>query len=331
MAKKILIVLGVLVLVGLIALGIVYMNLNGKYGLSTAPAADHTAVTTPDTRLRIAVNTLQLGKDALPYLPENLPIPGWVPWDIAELLQMGLPREVAVVGGSDYSTNALNLKVFANEQKGGPALPEYLNKEFSLPVKFPAVTWDSQGFTLEERGLLTAQGYLPLPVGLEDAILEAWDLEGPSDALEIHGGHLAEGVIDNRNGEIVTLIGGLAPLWDTTLATLKENPQFGMVMGIVENIHNLRLAVDFKNPDVVLIQIRIHAEEDTGGTLDFIVPMAMPQLAKQVQAQYQLTLESEAEWRADEETYVVDITLTGVEERIRNYVLSAIPTAPPAS
>ncbi len=327
MVKKIAIVLGILVAIGGLAGGIAFYKLNESYGLMTAKVVRHNAQVSQTTRLRISVDTLRLGEDLLPYLPENLPLPGWLPWDLPALLPKILPREVAILGGSDYAANAYNLTVFINEQKGGPMLPKLLNDQVQLPNRFPAVAWDDEGFQLKERGILTVEGQLPLPLGLEDRILETWSLDPPTEALQLYGKHMAEGVIDNRNGDILTLIGGLAPIWGTTLDQINKESNSAVMLGMLDHIHDIRIAVDLKNTDTLLLQIRIHAEKEVGGQLEFFIPFAMPMLAQQIKAQYGLTLESENTWNPDDETYTVDLSVTGVEEKFRDYFRSAIPTS----
>ena len=232
---------------------------------------------------------------------------------------------MALLGGSDYANNAFGLTIFINEQRGGPALSEILNSSGQFPKTFPAVTWANPVFQLQERGVLTGSGYLPLPAGLEDTILETWSLDSPGETLELYGNHLAEGVIDNRNGDIITLIGGLAPIWGTTLSQLRGDANGKIVLEMVEQIYDIRVAIDFKNPDTLLAQIRIHAAKDVGTQLEFFVPFAMPMLTPQLETQYGLSLKSENVWNPAEETYTLDLTISGVEKKLRNYFRSAIP------
>ena len=328
MAKKIALALGILAVIGVIAGGIAFYVMNGRFGLLTAHVVGHDLIAKPDTRLRIAVDTKRLGTELTPYLPEELPVPGWLPWDVPTLLPRVLPHEIAILGGSDYADSAFNLTVFINEQKGGPALPEYLNNQFKFQDRFPQIPWAEAGFHMEERGIVSIDGRLPLPLGLEDTILDLWSLDPPEDTLKLHGGHLAEGVIDNRNGEIITLIGGLAPLWQSSLERIKANSQYAAGIALVEQVYDARVAIDFKDVDTLLIQLRVHAAPDAGGQLEFFMPLILTMVSQQVQKQHGLTLESEYEWDGGEETYTCDIAVIGVEPKLKDYFKRALPSPP---
>ena len=330
MVKKIALVLAVLAVIGGVVAGIAFYNANNNYGLLTARVIGHDFVATPETRLRIAVNTIQLGNDLYPYLPENLPIPSWIPWDLPTLIPTVFPREIAVLGGSDYRDSAFNLTVFINEQKGGPMLPQYLNKQMRVLQSIPAVEWEGEGFQLEERGLLAAEGHIPLPLGLEDIILETWSLDAPEALLTLNGGHMAEGVIDNRNGEIMTLIGGLAPIWDRSLESLQDDPNLQLLFTMLPNIRDIRMAADFTNLDTILIQTHINVDESVGGQLEFFLPMGIMGIAPRVKAQYGIAMTQESIWNRDEEIFECNVTLTGVEEKLRTQFKQIAPVAPVA-
>jgi len=328
MLKKLAIAAAVLGVLAAIAAGITLNHLDGTYGIFTSETVGHDTFALPDTRLRVSIDTLQLGADMVPYLPENPPLPGWLPWDLPSLLPKVLPREVAILGGSDYADGAYNLTVFVNEQRGGPALPEYLNNQYKFQQQFPAVEWAPEGFQLERRGVLSAQGQLPLPLDLEDTILQTWSLELPDTPLTLFGDHMAEAVVDNRNGEIVTLMGALAPVWNTSLEQMQQNPQIDALLTMLADVSDIRLAIDFKTTDIILLQFRIHAAQEVGGQLEFFIPLAIPMLSQQLQVQYGLTLESENKWNPEEEVYTADLSVIGVEQKLKDYFKTVVPAAP---
>lgn len=317
MLKKLVIVVAVLALIGGIVGGVAGYRLNQTYGWLPSSPVTHDTLATPDTRVRVAVDTLRLGKTLEVYLPPNLPVPGWLPWGLSDLLPKVLPREVALLGGSDFREGAFNLTLFLNEQRGGPYMPEFLNTQTNFKASTPAIVWDDPGFSLSERGKLTAQGHLVLPDGLESTILESWPLDTPGDPLVLLGGHLAEGVIDNRNGDIVTLIAACAPIWGSSLEILEANPQFAAALDLLKQVYDIRVAIDFKNPDTVLIQLLIHADAEVRGRLEFMGPLILPMLATEVYREHGLVMESDYTWVVEDDTYKVDVTLTGVEKKLK--------------
>ena len=329
--KKWLIALCVLFGIGAVAAAVTGYQLNTRYGWMASTPVSHDALAPADTRLRVAIDGLRLSRAMEPYLPGDVSLPKWLPWDLPTLIPRVMPREIALLGHSDFRSGEYKLMLFINEQRGGPILPPYLNSRTGFRQRFPAVTWEDPGFTLEGRGVLRARGYLELPPELEATIRDTWPAGEMEDTLTLLGGHLAEGVIDNRGGEIVTLIGALAPVWGTSLGTLEQDPQFAAAMALLAGVLDLRAAVDFESTDALLIQIRVNAEPDVGGQLEFLVPLVFPSLAKQVQQKYGLVMSTEYAWKAEENTYVVDITLAGVEQKLTEYFQRTLPRRAPAT
>ena len=329
--KKWLIVCIVLLAVGTVAAALVGYQLNTRYGWLASTPVFHEIMATGDTRVRASVDTVRLGRELAPYIPEDVALPDWLPWDAPALLPRVLPHEVAVLGGADFRQGNFNFTLFINEQRGGPVLPGYLNSQARLKQRFPAVTWEEPGFTLQRRGILSVNGFLPLPSELESMVRETWSAEPPAEPLTLLGGHLAEAVIDNRNGEILTLMGALAPVWNMTLEQIRQNPMVEARLELLTGISNVRVAVDFASVDNLLIQIRIEAEPEVGGQLGVMVPFAMPMLAQQLQRRYGLTMQPETSWNAADNTYQVDLSLTGIEVKLKDYFGKVVPRRPAAT
>jgi hypothetical protein len=332
MLKKVIIVLFGLAIVAGIVGAVAAYKLNQTYGWLPSSAVTHESLATPDTRVRLAVDTLRLGSDLEVYLPPEMGLPSWLPWDVHALLPKVLPREVALLGSPNFRDGQYNLTLFLNEQRGGPFLPAFLNNQTNFKEATPAIQWDDPGFSLSERGKLTAQGHLGLPDGLEATILESWPMEATGDTLALLGGHLAEGVVDNRNGDIVTLIGACAPLWGASLDILKANPQFAAALDLITQIENIRLAVDLKNPDTAVIQLLIKANPEVRGRLEFMGPFIFPMMATEIKRSYGLDMEHTCTWQLEDSTYKVDITLTGIEAKLKESFRGLTPagTAPDA-
>jgi hypothetical protein len=326
--KKWFIVLLALLAVSAAIAAVAGYSLNARFGWIAAAEVSHESAATSDTRLRIKLDALRLGQDLQTYLPANLPLPAWLPWDLPQLLPRVLPREVALLGGTDFRDGAYKLILFINEQRGGPALPNILNTQTQFRQSVPAIAWDEAGFTLEKRGMLTARGQLALPDTLEETIRETWSSSPPPDTLALPGGHLVEGVVDNRNGEMVSIIAAFAPVWNTSFAQLERNPQFIAVLALLADVHDLQMTVDFENPDTLLLQVRVTANPAGGRQLEVFIPLMLPMITQQFQRNYGLVLETEAEWKEPEETYKLDARIFGMEDKLKTY-LAQFATAPP--
>lgn len=318
MLKKSLIALVILLcLVGIVG-GIVGYRLNEQYGWIAAGPVSHDTLASADTRLRLKVDSLRLGDALKHYMPEDTPLPKWLPWDLGSLIPKVLPREIALLGGTDFRDNLFRITLFVNEQRGGPYIPSFLNTQTNFKVSIPAIHWEEPGFTLKKRGVLTANGYLELPDSMESTLLEGWPEETDTEPLLLIGGHLAEGAIDNRNGDIVTVIAACAPMWNTSLDQLKENPQFTAALDLLIQVFNIRLAIDFKDPDTVVVQLLINADPEVRGRLEFLGPLLLPAMAQEIKRTQGLDLESNCSWVEADNTYKVDITIRGVEKKLKD-------------
>ncbi len=336
MLKKLFIVLIALAILGGIFGSVAGYKLNQTYGWIPSAVVTHESLASAETRLRLVVDTARLGVDLKPYYPPESPLPAWLPWDLAGLLPKVLPREVALLGTSDFREGTYHFTLFMNEQRGGPFLPEFLNNQTNFKAATSAIQWEEPGFSLDGRGKLKAEGALPLPDGLESTILESWSMESPEDTLALNGGHLAEGVIDNRTGDIVTLIAACAPIWGTSLELLKTNPQFTAALDLLTQVTDVRLAIDLKNPDTLVIQLLIHADPAVRGRLEFMGPFILPMAATELKRTYDLTMESTYVWLEAESTYKVDMNITGVEAKLKESFLgmataTPVPEAPRSS
>lgn len=326
--KKWLIALGVLALIGVAAAAIAGYQLNKRFGWWASTPVYHDTLIAPETRLVAAVDTLRLARDLTPYLPEDVGLPGWLPLGLPAILPRVAPREVAVLGASDFRAGTYDLTLFINEQRGGPYLPTHLNQRTRFRQSLPAITWEEPGFQLEERGVLSARGRLEIPMGLEADIRETWAPDPPPEPLALHGGHLAEAVIDNRNGEVVTLIGTLAPVWDSNLDQLKEDQNFRALLTYLADVRDLRAAADFEDPDTLVIQLRLNANPEIGGQLEFILPIIIEEMVRGLRQQHGLAIRTEYAWKPDVDTYVADFRLTGMEDSLTAYFRGLAPRAP---
>ena len=123
-------------------------------------------------------------------------------------------------------------------------------------------------------------------------------------------------------------MGALAPVWNTTLEQMQQNPQIDALLTMLADVSDIRLAIDFKTTDIILLQFRIHAAQEVGGQLEFFIPLAIPMLSQQLQVQYGLTLESDNKWNPEEEVYTADLSVIGVEQKLTDYFKTVVPAAP---
>ena len=196
----------------------------------------------------------------LGLIPADVALPAYLPWNVETLVGQVLPRELAVLAGADYASNTLDFVLFLNERRGGPMIVQAMNDDQTL-TRVPLVTWDPAGVTLEERGVLTAQGTLPLPEGMEDRVLDLFAPKSGPSPDEVRGGHLLEAVLDNRDGEAMTVVGVIAHMLGANLEQIFAEPT---VRNVVNGVRDARIAADITGNDEITVDVEITSTENAG-------------------------------------------------------------------
>jgi len=316
-----LIIVLVVPLLSLSAAGVVLYKVNADYGLFQAPLVSHELLARENTRLRLAVKLDPLSDLLVGALPEESALPAWLPFDLDTMLPQVLPHELALLGGADYRTGGYELTVFVNERRGGPLLAQIVNESGVLD-NLEQVTWDTRGMAFQARGTLTLDGVLPIPEDAETLILRHWTHDVPEAPLVLQGGHFLEAALDNRNGDVIALWATFAGLQEQDLPELLETDvNMKMLFDTLVQITSMHLWADLATHDELLIDLRVGAHPSMGPNLQLILgAFVLPEARHRLKTQYDVTLEGEANWDADEEVLKGQFRLRG----FRPHVLDAL-------
>jgi len=322
-------VLLVLVIAAIAVIGIAYVKLNSQYGISEAAAVSHETLATKDTRARVVVKPDKLAPFVFKYIkPEDIPQLPKLPSSPDALISMVVPREIALLEGAEYSKGSVGLTLFINERRFGPEIVKQLNQQ-GLQRTLNMIKWDEGMFTMPQRGVVLVNGALPIPDGLEEKVLETWkhDLEG--NPVVIDGDHLLELALDNRNGEIMTLIGAGAKAAKQDWKMLMENSYVQTGLAILPNLHVLRLSADVVEVDKAEINLRVEGTQEAGNQLEFLVNMmGLPLLKQYLEDDFGMKLDGQPKWDAGQKAFIGAFTLTGFEPLIRAQIQQFIPPPP---
>ena len=334
MKKGCLILVGLLLIAAVVGGGVSFMQANRAFGLSEAEAVSHESVAWKGTKFRFVLKPDKLKEALASYLPKELAqqLPSWMPLSLEDMITKAMPREIALLSGSDYRNARMPLKLFANERRGGPAIVELLN-DANVLANVKQVQWDKAAFVLQKRGVLTLDGALSLPDGLEEKVQELWTQPGgKQEPVLIEGDNLLEVALDNRNGELLTLIGTIMAVtgqdWQEMLAIPMVK---GMVLPLLPSIFTARVTANLVGTDQMDIQIKLASTEEEQGKLAFLLGMALPQLQDNLQAKYQLKLDGKFTWNKEEQALVGNFSLTGFEKRLRERIKAMTPSPRPSA
>jgi hypothetical protein len=306
----------------LLVMGVAFvaaLQLDRQVGWSEAPAVSHADLAEEETRLRVAVQVDKLHDLILAHLPADIDLPRYLPMSLEALVTKALPREIALLGYADYAREEIKFRFFINERRGGPAFVDLTN-EAALPPVLQRFDWSSPRFRLQERGILSAQASIPLPDGLEGRLLQDWGHEMEGAPLILEGDHFFEALLDNRNGEILSLWGGGLHFSGQEWRRAFDMQNSLLVLGILPLIHELRIHADLAGPDALDIHLRIGADSTAATALNLAAVSAVTGMKDYVQRATGMSLEGTASWSDEEKALVGDFKLTGFEPILKKQI-----------
>ena len=289
----------------------VYVS-NKKMGYLEARPVSHEEVAPKFTRFRLAVNPEKLADYAERMLGEDIDnLPRWLPMKPNDLAHKLMPFEVAVMCSADYQAGHIDVRLFLNERRGGPMMPG-LARQKGVLENIPGVKWDEAGLRFERRGVLTADGTLPIPAGLDTRVRLDWNVTAGEEALRLEGGHLAEVVLDNRNGEAVLMLGALmdqrqGTTWKKEFAT----PNMKVLLDLLKEVNVIRLQADLASIDAIRLKLRIEAEPEAAPSFNNM-SMLLPLVSEGLELRFKLKLEGKGEWDEAEGAFIGNFRLSGL-------------------
>ncbi len=320
-----LIILGILTILIVVA-GISLYAANRQIGLFPAQTISHEQVASPETRFRLVIRPDHLGNILLPFLPDASEFPAWLPLDPENTLALMLPHEIALLSHADFQGGHIKLTFFVNERRGGPVFFS-LVRDANLDIDLKGFSWNSVPFTYPQRGMLLGFAGLDIPDDVEFFLLDRWSHALPDTPLTVADGHLLSGVLDNRNGELLTMLLTMIEAnegdWQTTL----EDPRMETFMEVLVDIFSLHLHADLVDEDTLSAQLRVEADPQIQPELTFLSNIVLlPLLRNYVQTELLLDLSGEAVWDDSQEALLINAEITGLESWITALAKGETPT-----
>ena len=273
MKRGCLIVLVAVPLLLLAGLAYGYVKMRAAYGLAAAGPISAETVATEQTRLRLAVAREKLVPFLKSFLPGgSLAMPWYASFMVSDPLEEFLPYEAALLGGADYKDNRYRATLFVNERVLGPVAVDLVRDAMTRyadamkaagnapeAMVFRSVDWQEGFIDNAERGKLVMSAGMPLPAGMQNRVLQSWEIDkGPAKNI-LEGGHLIEGVLDNTSGDLMALIGTLGKIQGQSLDQVFAVPQITQAVKAVDTI---RLHGNLTGDDELTVIMRIALNTD---------------------------------------------------------------------
>ena len=315
----VLVVLAVLFLLLAIA-GVVAFNVMDKnLGIRLAPEISHEVLALNDSRIRMVIKPELLSPYLIEFIPKDVEIDTHG-FEMQRILNELLPREIAILAHADMGAQSMHLTLFANEKRGGPFITELINAKNPFE-RVAQVIWTSMGFELRERGMVIAEGNLPIPGAVEAELLKIWPTRSQQPPATIQGNNQIELVIDNMNGDILAFTAAGVVAAGKSWEALRQEQMANMAIGIIESIGVVRGAANMIDNDTAEIDLNITADADSGAGLQFLISsVGLPGLKDLLKKDYGLILTGDSNWDEAKGAVVGKYTVTGLEEFIRQQI-----------
>ncbi|MCK5862350.1 MAG: hypothetical protein KAH38_07685 [Candidatus Hydrogenedentes bacterium] len=315
----VLIVLAVLFLLLAVSGGIAFVSLDNNFGIRLAPAISHEELAMDETRIRMVIKPELILPFLIDFIPEDVDIDTHGV-EMQAILDQVVPREVALLVSGDMVARSMHVTFFANEKRGGPFICTLVNEDNPFE-KVTQIAWTSLGLELYERGMLVAEGDLPVPAAVEAELLETWPTRSLQQVATVQGNNHIELVLDNSNGDILMFVAAVAEAAGNSWEAVLEEQMASMVTGVIKSIGVARLIANMIDTDTAEITLDITADSDSGAGLQFLISgIALPQLKNLLKEEYGLVLEGDSMWDEEKGAVLGTYTLTGLDTFIRQQI-----------
>lgn len=315
----VLVVLAVLFVLLAISGVVAFQVMDKKLGIRLAPAISHEVLAMNGSRIRMVIKPELLSPYLIEFMPKDVEIDTHG-FELQRVLNEILPREIAILAHADMGAQCMHLTLFANEKRGGPFVTELINKKNPLE-KMAQIVWAGLGFELRERGMVVAEGTLPIPGAVEAELLKIWPIRSQQAPATIQGNNQVELVIDNMNGDILALTAAVATASGKSWENLRKEQVAEMAIGVIQSIGVARVAANMVDKDTAEINLNITADANSGAGLQFLISgIGLPELKVLLKEEYGLILTGDSKWDETANAVVGNYTLTGLEAFIREQV-----------
>jgi hypothetical protein len=259
-----------------------YHRVSQSVGLSAAEPISHETLATPETRVRVVFKR----DNVIPFLKGFLPdgkvaVPWYASFFVTDPIEELIPYEAAILGGANYKDNVYGLTLFVNERVGGPGIAPLVRTAIEQQAQnfnanpqspesqlFKLIKWQDGYISNDRRGELTMRAGLPLPAGMQNRVLRTWKIDKQPSQELIDGSSLLELAVDNKGGDLMTLIGTLGKLQGQTLdqvlmVGLSGSGAPSIVEQALKSIDDIRITANLTGDDelTIIASIALNTED----------------------------------------------------------------------
>lgn len=246
-----------------------------RYGVVLpGPQVPHAEIASDRTALRMGFSP-DMARSLI-EARNPVPLPPWT-------LPYVLPYEAAAFADPDVTASEAYVAVFVNPRRAGTMVAQAVNKGGFLRRAL-AIDWQPEGLHPAGRGVLLAEGAMPLePQGVA-LLRENWGIVAPLAPLTLEGGHLFELVLDMRDGRGFLLLAEFIGYHQPPNAMTHPS----QIVHLLYKLSEIRLFVDVAGPDelaaTLRLELRPDLEEGDAKSMSFLLNTIMSQQGPRLRA-----------------------------------------------
>ena len=262
-----------------------------RYALiRTSPRVD-LAELADDPSIIAVINPALALEQIRPLITERagFPVPDWI-------VRRVLPYEATVVTISNYDDDEIDLTLFLNLRRFGPAIERQVNAA-GLRQIVPEIHWNQDGLVEISPGVLSAAGSVPMELEAQEAAWFLWSQKFKPTSMPFQGTHFIEVVMDNRDGGAYLAVASILQAFDISL----DKSQTDISLSSLKFVTKARMYVDITPADLLLCHLAIEVRPDTVNRLGVInlkvgIDELMSQWGETLSKEHGLTLEGKSSW-----------------------------------
>ena len=283
MLKKVLVVLGVLCLVLIVAAIGALIWLDGKYGIRKAAALSSIDHGGRESDVLLVVYP----EHALPLIEQTINSSGALPGFINVVSV--LPYEITGMLTFHPDARRYDMRLFINERRLGPLITGRIT-EFARQRGLRRIQLAETGMTMAKRGELTLDATMETGKDTERFLQTYWSEPRLNEPNSLDGNHLAELIVNNRNGALFSMVAELSRQADSSLS-----PNLNLMAEPISYIDRVMAEADMISVDQIAVNLTIECQRDGDETnaesIRTYIEFGLPSFKSDLKQQYGITLE----------------------------------------
>lgn len=257
--KKIILVVVLCLVAAVVVAAIVAEN---KFGVVLgSPRISHDTLVKPETRAILALDVPRAKDFIKRQFLKGINVPDSV-------MPFVLPYEAGLVVSPDYVLGEMNMSLFVNDRRLAPVILDQANK-FKLPA--PLDEWFKDKMVAKQRGLLRRDGSAPMDKLFLAKLKTLWNKPVSGEPLKIEGGHIAEVVLDNRDGSLLAMTSAVASFKGIDIVNILTEGR----LGVFTNIASVRLQSDIMPDDSLKLLLTIECTPESDEAMAKVLGMGL--------------------------------------------------------